>query len=178
MCERWLTHPRVIVRPWTLRMARLLILHPQWKIRIFLFLFFFFFSFFLFQPFAIMPSETVPLFVSFSLRFFFRASSPRFSVYRGKWRYSFSACCAFRFCLLSRRSFSDDTGYWESVLRCNPFGHGTPFLSAILRKYEFYPLLFFPVSRPDGRRFCLVCALVGWFGSVWLVRRSFADSYA
>ena len=46
MCERWLTHPRVIVRPWTLRMARLLILHPQWTIRIFLFLFFFFFVFF------------------------------------------------------------------------------------------------------------------------------------
>lgn len=50
----------------------------------FSFPFFLFFSFFLFQPFAIMPSETVPLFVSFSLRFFFRASSPRFSVYRGK----------------------------------------------------------------------------------------------
>lgn len=106
MCERWLTHPRVIVRPWTLRMARLLILHPQWKIRIFLFLFFSLF----FSTICDNPERGRPaLRFVFSAFFFFLASTPRFSVYRGKWCYSFSACCAFRFCLFSRRSFSNAT---------------------------------------------------------------------
>ena len=130
----------------------------------FSFPFFFVFFLFFFQPFAIIPSEAVPLFVSFSLRFF-PCFDPSF------------LCLSRKMMLLSLRLlrlsllppfsslvFQRHTGYWESVLRRNPFGHGTLFLSAILWKYEFYPLLFFPVSRLHGRCFCLVCALNRCFG--------------
>lgn len=123
----------------------------------------FFLSLF-FQPFAIIPSEAVLLFVSFSLRFF-PCFDPSFLCLSRKMMLLFLRLL--RLSLLppfSSLVFQRGTGYWESVLRCNPFGHGTLFLSAILWKYELYLLPFFPVSRLHRRCFCLVRALIRRFG--------------